>query len=241
MIRHVKVMIRFFSRRNRGAPLSAATAFSLIEIIAVIAIISIMLGLLAPSINAFSSTAGRNGAVNILMNTLEQARVAALESGRPVYVVFLRRIFPDQDEVLVLREPDLASLKPGEPPNYEQLTRKIKLPKNILLHSLDNLNSSNGPIDILAASLPNKTTFDPSRVQANLDLKDGERLNILAFNKTGGVSYPPSKLMLIISEGVRGHGGTEALISSEKEQAGGYEIISVRRYTGRSSLEVTTL
>jgi hypothetical protein len=40
---------------------------------------------------------------------------------------------------------------------------------------------------------------------------------------------------------VRGSGGTEALISRKKEIAGGFEIISFRRYTGRASLEVSTL
>jgi hypothetical protein len=47
--------------------------------------------------------------------------------------------------------------------------------------------------------------------------------------------------MLIVSEGVRGSGGTEAMISSRKEEAGGFEIITLRRYTGRASLETTTL
>ena len=50
-------------------------AFTLIELIAVMAIIAIMLALLAPAVGNFQSTAGRNGAVNILMNTMEQARV----------------------------------------------------------------------------------------------------------------------------------------------------------------------
>jgi len=48
---------------------------------------------------------------------------------------------------------------------------------------------------------------------------------VLAFNAYGGVSYPTvspnSKLMLIVSEGVRGDGGTEAVLSTKKETAGG--------------------
>jgi len=47
--------------------------------------------------------------------------------------------------------------------------------------------------------------------------------------------------MLILSEGVRDSSGTEALISGNKEKAGGYEIISLRRFTGRPSLEISTL
>lgn len=213
------------------------SAFSLIELLAVMAIIAILLGLLAPAINAMTSTAGRKGAVNILMNTFEQARVAALESGRNVYVVLWRRIFPEQDAIMVLRDPDPS----GTSTEYEQLTRWIKLPKGVLLHTVGNDNIL---VDKLA--LPQGDSgFDTSKspVLAKLHTQGGENLHVLAFNPSGGVSFPstPTKLMLIVSEGVRGSGGTEAIISQKKEAAGGFEIISLRRYTGRASLEVSTL
>jgi len=214
-------------RPNRG--------FTLIELIAVMAIITIMLALLAPAVGNFQSTAGRNGAVNILMNTMEQARVAALESGRSVYVVFHRRIFPEQDEIMVLRDVDPTTGKTG----YEQLTKWIKLPKGVLLHNIEGKS-----VDILSANLPDTAVFDPAKMPQQPKLESGENLNILAFNGYGAVSFPAPtspQLMLIVSEGVRGAGGTEAIISSNKEKAGGYEIISFRRYTGRASLEVTTL
>ncbi|MBW8863811.1 MAG: type II secretion system protein [Verrucomicrobia bacterium] len=209
--------------------------FTLIELIAVMAIIAIMLALLAPAAGNFRSTAGRNGAVNILMNTLEQARVAALESGRTVYVVFHRRIFPEQDEILVLRDPD----PDAGGAKYEQLTKWIKLPKGVLLHNIEGKS-----VDILSASLPGTAVFDPAKMPQQPKLESGENLNILTFNGYGSVSFPAPaspQLMLIVSEGVRGAGGTEAIISTNKEKAGGYEIISFRRYTGRASLEVTTL
>jgi hypothetical protein len=46
------------------------------------AIIAILLGLLTPAISAMTSTAGRKGAVNILMNTFEQARVRGARERR---------------------------------------------------------------------------------------------------------------------------------------------------------------
>lgn len=211
-------------------------AFSLIEMLAVMAIIGIMLSLLLPAVGAFTSTAGRNGAVNTLMNVMEQARVAALESGRTVYIVFNRRIFPEQDQILVLRDPD-PSLSTPESSNadYEALTRWIKMPKGILLHSLKKPD-----LDILSVSPA--SNFDVAKSPVPISLKPGEDYNVLAFNAYGAVSFPKSpKLMLFVSEGVRGEGGTEALISSQKERAGGYEIISLRRYTGRASLDVSTL
>jgi prepilin-type N-terminal cleavage/methylation domain-containing protein len=209
-------------------------AFTLIELIAVLAIIAIMLALLAPAVGNFQSTAGRNGAVNILMNTMEQARVAALESGRNVYVVFHRRIFPEQDEIMVLRDADPATGKT----NYDQLTKWIKLPKGVLLHNIEGKS-----VDILSAT-PDTAVFDGAKMPAQPKLQSGEDINVLVFNGYGAISFPPPpspQLMLIVSEGVRGTGGTEAIISTNKEKAGGYEIISFRRYTGRASLEVTTL
>ncbi|HEY8898798.1 MAG TPA: prepilin-type N-terminal cleavage/methylation domain-containing protein [Chthoniobacterales bacterium] len=207
--------------------------FSLVELLAVMAILVIMLALLAPAISTITGSTSRNGAVNILMNTMEQARVAALESGRTVYLVFNRQTFPDPDRIMVLREPDPESGKT----DYEQLTSWIKLPKGILLHSA-------GKTDILSESLPTGTSgtnlvFDPAKSKAFSAAKGD--LNILAFNAYGGVVYPNStKLMLIVCEGVRDSNGAEALISPNKN-AGGFEIITLRRYTGRASLEVTTL
>lgn len=230
---------------NRNEPggfsKTSDAGFSLLELLAVIAIIAIILSMAAPSIGNFRSTAGRSGAVRTLMNLMEQARVSALESGRSVYVVFHRRIFPERDEIIVLREPDPAS---GST-QYEPLTGWIRLPERVLLHETSKS-------DILAQEMPSgasgSTTpgFDPAKSPVPLSpTESGERFNILAFNPYGGISYPAasanSKLMLIVSEGVRGNGGTEAVISAQKERAGGFEIITFRRFTGRATLEVSSL
>jgi hypothetical protein len=104
-----------------------------------------------------------------------------------------------------------------------------------------------GGSNILSQALPptgtGTTGFDPENSPISLKTRNGESLNLLAFNPYGQVSFPTDskKLMLIISEGVRDNNGTEALISAKKERAGGFEIITLRRYTGRASLEVSTL
>ena len=56
-------------------------AFSLLELLAATAIIALLAGLLAPVLQGLTSPTGRKGAVTIVMNTLEQARVSAIETG----------------------------------------------------------------------------------------------------------------------------------------------------------------
>lgn len=204
------------------------SAFSLIELMAVVAIIAILLALIAPAIGNFGSTAGRKGAVNILMNTMEQARVAALESGRDVHLVFSRRQFPERDAIMVVRERAPDDTTPG----YEQLTRWTQLPKGVLLYGGKGTSLLSG----------NATgAFDISKLPFTLPANSV--INVLTFNAFGGVAYPTNKndLMLIVSEGVRGEGGTEAIIANKKDQVGGFEIITLRRFTGRASLEVSSI
>lgn len=216
----------FPTRARRPAP----AAFSLVEMMAVVAIIAIMMAMIAPSISSFSSTAGRKGAVNILMNTLEQARAAALETGSHVYVVIRRSQFPERDAILVLREPDAESAKT----TYEALSNWIKLPEGVLIHDakIANIVSQNFPAG----------GFDETKSPVQVKSSETSKFNVLVFNPFGGVSFPVSsrELMLFVSEGVRGDNDTEALISKSKEQSG-FEIISLRRFTGRASLEVSTL
>jgi len=204
-------------------------AFSLLEMLVVIGIIAIMMSLLVPAIGGFSSTAGRRGAVNIVMNTLEQARVAALESGRPVHVVFYRRVGTEPDAIMVAREPEN---NPGSDP-LERLTKWIKLPKGVLLHSPP------AGITILSASLP---AGFATRISPSPQVATGETLNIVTFNETGGVDFPTSGRQLFLSEGVRGSGGDTAIASRKSAQVagGGFEVISISRYTGRVQLDITT-
>lgn len=206
-------------------------AFSLVELLVVLAVISIMVVLLLPSISGFSGSTGRRGTVTTVMNTFEQSRVAALESGRKVYVVFWRRVFPEMDALMVLREPENAT---GADWTYEPLTRWIKLPRKIILHNADTGES-------MLSIDPPSSVYDPSHMIAPPTLPPGEHLNVLVFNETGGVDFPTEKVnrKLIISEGVREADGTEILTGTK--DVGGFEIISLSRYTGRSQLDITTL
>ncbi|CAN5593721.1 hypothetical protein BH09VER1_BH09VER1_41360 [soil metagenome] len=205
--------------------------FTLIELLAVMAVVILMSALMLPSITGMQNSAGRRGAVTTIMNTFEQARVAALESGATVYVVFSRPDFPDQDAIMVVRETADPAAK------YEQLTKWIKLPKGILLHT-PRVGDS-----FLSAD-QSTSGFDASRMPLTpLPSATANGLKVMAFNDQGAVYFPVGKTFrkLIVSEGVRGTGGTEALIGDKKQATGGFEIISVAQYTGRAQLDVSTL
>lgn len=227
-------MLRSNAMKSKTRNPGRSRGFSLIELLAVMAVVSLMVALIMPSVSGLTNTAGRRGAVNTLMNTFEQARVAALESGRPVYVLFWRRTFPDADSIMVLREPEDTSSATWQ---YEQLTRWIKLPKGVLLH-----RPSQGA-SILSQNVADAAgIFDAAKIPGSASASTAD-LHVLAFNQSGAVTFPTSKnnRKLIVSEGVRDGGGMEALISQNKQSAGGFEIISLSAYTGRAQVDVSTV
>ncbi len=204
-------------------------AFSLVELIAVMAIMVVMLSLLAPSLSNFGSTIGRKAAVTTLMNTFEQARVAALESGANTYVLLRRRTFPDPDALMVIRDrPIWETTSPGTGP--VQLTKWIDLPDKVLLYSLANTIVTPTTLS-KPASLP--SNYEPPGLEAG----EAGKLSYVQFNPSGAISYPSANdanLTLFITEGVRGEAGTQAKLSD-------FERIAFARFTGRARLDITTL
>ncbi len=196
------------------------SAFSLVEVLMVMGIIAIMVTLVAPAIAGFSSTAGRRGAVNLVMNTIDQARVAALEQGREVQIVFWRRESPEADAIKVRRKTEDGT-------GWEDLTRWVKLPKGVLLHN----PTIGGNVF--------RTSSKASIKDITTDSEELARYGIIQFTASGTLRIPASpNNLVILTEGTR---ETEETISQRKDQSGGFEIISVARYTGRPTLVVSDL
>lgn len=224
-------------------PRDTRAGFSLIEMMAVVAIIAIMMSMLAPSITSFSSTAGRKGAVNILMSTLEQARSAALETGSDIYVLLWRREYPERDAIMVVRMPSewiLDSQGVAES-KLVPLTKWMTLPEGVLLHKPDkgdNVFNVNGwPADIRQ-----RRTEIPMPEGATANEAD---IGVIRYAGNGSIPWPTGNhARIVVTEGVRDGSKREALISAKKQSqgtGGGFDIIRMSRFTGRSWLEVTTL
>jgi type II secretory pathway pseudopilin PulG len=231
-------------RSGPGATPRSRAAFSLMELIMVIAIMVILAGLLVPAVNSLTVTAGRKGALNTLMTTFEQARAAALESGANVYIVFWQRSYPEKDSLIVLREPvewkkeEAAYLAKGR---LIPISKYIHMPKGVLLyggkgknvftHARPDGNSPNELADLLK-QMPKTGGAAP----------DWSQVGYVKFLPTGVIAYPDKDhSRLIVSEGVRDENGTETLIADRKNKHGGFEVITFRRFTGRASLEVSTI
>lgn len=216
------------SEPHRGAALQAAAGFSVVELIAVMAIILVMLALLGPAMSGFGGTTGRKAAVTTIMNTFEQARAAALETGTDVLVLLWRREFPKPDAVMVVRESSEWDTASGD---YVPLTRWITLPRGIILRSL--------PVESLADSgTPSGFAYEPPGEGATEAVSSGE-ISALRFNPSGAVTFPASgSLHLFLSEGVRDANGENAQVGSEDESTV-LERLLVSRFTGRTQLDIT--
>lgn len=220
------------SARQRPNP----PGFSILELLVVVAVIAIMMSLLAPAVAGFSSTAGRRGAVNILMNTFEQARVAALESGQTVYVGFADAEFPLEDmryaAFIVFRDAtdDEKTADPGR--TYVVLKKWTQLPKRVAFKTG-------------TSSLVDGTPKDCSGLSGELGsalASWNEKVPVLAFNSSGAVDQPSNNLRVFLYEGFFANGKDNITRNHASQQGAGtlFEQISVSRYTGRAQLDITS-
>jgi prepilin-type N-terminal cleavage/methylation domain-containing protein len=205
--------------------------FSLVELLVVVAIVSLLVSLMGPIVEGMASPSGRKGAVTIVMNTLEQARASAIQKGRDVVVVFWKKNgtgteFDAQDTMIVLQwnEADTA---------WEPLSRWVKLPKGVLFNGEDSQSA------IFSTLIPNADLdrfklpgiSNPSTLSA--------QLRSVRFTSTGAIQTatpPDTHLTVSLTEGQRAPTGDTMVVPRQK--AGGREVISLARYTGRVTMDI---
>lgn len=210
--------------------------FTLVELLVVILILMVMAAMMAPVVSTLSNQAGRKGAVNILLNSFEQARVTALTTGAVTYVGFADASFPVEKyryrAFVIFRE--RTDDDPLAPP-YVALTKWNFLPRGVSFKSV-------GAHLLGDTGLGNELNIGPGDGVPNIEREMS--LKSIGFNPSGQLSFPSgassAQLNLFIYEGAYSASAAKKDVPSDKKNIF-FERISFRRFTGRAELDVTKL
>lgn len=229
------VAITVNAQRKYAGP--SNSAFSLVELLAVMAVVVMMTALLLPSLSGWGSTIGRRGAVTSVMNTLEHARVAALESGQLVYFAVANENHPNPDNqfasFMVFREATEEEVQAsGGTRKYVILKNWTPLPKNVAFKSqFPTLGASFVQTDTDLAGLNQEL---PTSGQLTT-----ERLPVLRFNSTGSVEGSAAPLFIYEGYFANGQDNFTRDAGRQNSSAGLFEKITISRFTGRVQLDVS--
>lgn len=218
-------------RRSRYTSNTCSSGFSLLEMLTVIVIISILAAVSAPSLMQISNSAARKGAVNVLLNAFEQARVAALTSGTNTYVGFADENFPNSAmryrAFIIFRNAQTDD--PASAGNYIPLTKWEPLPQKISIKTEPNSLVEGYQLPLTDNSIPY--------------YGNGATLPCLVFNSTGAIQQPADsdKLQLFIYEGFFANGQDNFTRNAQTSSGALFERITFSRFTGRAQLDITTL
>lgn len=221
----------FSFSKGLGRFVPGGAGFSLVELLVVVAVMGVLIGLLIPALGEISGSAGRKGAITIVMNGLERARIAAVEQGRDTLVLFWMKngvVGPidEQDALMILRRNEQDT-------NWEPLTRWITLPRGVLF------DGGNSASEILAATKPALDGITVSQLEQLPGKPAKNNLGAIRFGASGAVkALSSSALFIPLAEGRR-NGNLTITIKRQRDTM--QEVVSVARYTGRATLDIVSL
>jgi prepilin-type N-terminal cleavage/methylation domain-containing protein len=216
--------------------------FSLVELLTVMAIMAIMVVISIPAIEGVLSTDNRKQAVDTVLQTMEQARIAALQNGVDVYLVLAmpRDSGATPDAMIVVGDPPLASTSSAP----ILFSKWVRLPKAVRFFAYQG--------SLVGSDIDNSRV--PSQVQAYIStdqlppLSGNPSYAALTFGSTGSLEYPlNTSLTLAFYEGLRsGTGmqiaeGATAKATQNLSPTGIFDTVRLSPYTGRAWYEVSSL
>jgi hypothetical protein len=196
------------------------------------AIMGILTLVSLPAIEGARSTYTRSAATETVMESVQNARMSAIQSGENVFVIFaLATDGVSPDAIIVAGDQPLGSAASG-PILY---SRWIRLPTGVRFRSSANTLSVNplSSTDITSSELP-VVAGNPNYFA-------------ITFNGNGTLSNPATgALAIALYEGTRTGASESALGASAKatqnlSDSGLYDVVRLDRYSGRSWTEVSSL
>lgn len=204
--------------------------FSLLELVLAIGVVGILVVLIAPSAAGIAGSVNRRGAVEMVMGTLEQARVAAIEGHQRVYLGFADGDFPVESmrfaAWIVFRETNESELAALPTRRFVILKSWTRLPKNIAFVST-GMSLVGGP----------PTAFPGLSSEVGSGRTD-EAFPVVAFNASGAVESPAAPLRVLLYEGHFAGGRDNPLRSLADGGARRVDQISLSPFTGRAQFDV---
>lgn len=210
------------ARRNQSG-------FTFAELLVVMTVMVILLAMAGPAIRGLGGGAGRRGAVNMVVSAVEQARVTAALEGASTYLVVA-----DMDGV------DPAPSGADKASMYEQYHYKA------FAIFREDSNPTNPPVQVSPwRSLPPGIAI---RKSSQLEPRGTRFFAFPAAGTTGRVSAPYLKLNtlgeieqpdFVGPASIRIFQGISSATAEVATSAKAEEVISVSRFTGRATYQVS--